>query len=335
MVAGAFKNLRIALTSTNKIKSDVLHTLEEFESITCFDCNGDNFPPQPVGLEGAKFCINGRVANLYKQLDNNDASQEFDIIISFENYIVFTNDPKRLMVDRCLSQVNIFRSPICYDNIGYVNRNERIIPQEYCSQVIRTIYLNTPSDYKFLKWGLAQTSGNVLHSLNKVQFPDPGNWMKDRNDQIDYSLDMVDPIGYFKLKKLIKTYPDYPKPGVVFQSSLDMFSTYNMVYLMDIFRSVVCDSSITHVMGLDARGFTIMPLIQRIISELHNGIPYLVHCRKISAKLPGECISVKYTTEYSEDGMKIQKDAIKEGDKVIIVDDLVATGGSLKAACEA
>lgn len=81
------------------------------------------------------------------------------------------------------------------------------------------------------------------------------------------------------------------------------------------------------VVGLDARGFLFCFLIA---SELSIGC---VPVRK-RGKLPGECTQVEYILEYGTDVFEMQKDAIKEGQKVLIIDDLLATGGSLKAACD-
>ena len=79
--------------------------------------------------------------------------------------------------------------------------------------------------------------------------------------------------------------------------------------------------------GLDARGFLFGPLLAL---ELNAAF---VPVRK-SGKLPGECVSATYVKEYGEDKFDMQKGAIKDGQKVIIVDDLLATGGSLKGAVE-
>lgn len=81
------------------------------------------------------------------------------------------------------------------------------------------------------------------------------------------------------------------------------------------------------VVGLDARGFL---FCFTIAAELGVGC---VPVRK-KGKLPGECLKHDYVLEYGVDSFEIQKDAIKAGQKVLIVDDLLATGGSLSAACQ-
>lgn len=81
------------------------------------------------------------------------------------------------------------------------------------------------------------------------------------------------------------------------------------------------------VVGLDARGFLFSFMIA---TELEIAC---VPVRK-KGKLPGDCIKYEYVLEYGTDVFEIQKDAIKEGQNVLIIDDLLATGGSLNAACE-
>lgn len=79
------------------------------------------------------------------------------------------------------------------------------------------------------------------------------------------------------------------------------------------------------IVGLESRGF-----IQGPILASHFGVPFVPIRKK--GKLPGECYQQTYGTEYSQDCCELQKGALKEGSKVLIVDDLLATGGTLKAA---
>ena len=78
------------------------------------------------------------------------------------------------------------------------------------------------------------------------------------------------------------------------------------------------------IVGLESRGF-----IQGTILSQMFGVPF-VPVRK-AGKLPGECYSITYGTEYSQDKCEIQKDGLKPGSKALLVDDLLATGGTLKA----
>ena len=81
------------------------------------------------------------------------------------------------------------------------------------------------------------------------------------------------------------------------------------------------------VVGLESRGF-----LMGIVLAQHFKVPF-VPIRK-AGKLPGECLVQGYKTEYSDDRVEIQKDSVDENSNAIIVDDLLATGGTLKVACD-
>ena len=131
-----------------------------------------------------------------------------------------------------------------------------------------------------------------------------------------------------KIKDKVKFYPDFPKPGVTF---MDLFSlTSDPVFFGEVNEETANllkqeAGEFTIIVGLESRGF-----IQGPILAQKFGVPF-VPIRK-AGKLPGEVYSVSYGTEYSQDKCEIQKDSLKAGDKVLIVDDLPATGGTLKAA---
>lgn len=87
------------------------------------------------------------------------------------------------------------------------------------------------------------------------------------------------------------------------------------------------DSNIEAVVGLDARGFLFGFLL-----SAEFGIPFIPIRKK--GKLPGKCLSYEYTLEYGSAAVEIQAESLKPGQKVLIIDDLLATGGTLGAACE-
>eukprot|EP00112_Aurelia_sp_Birch-Aquarium-sp1_P022292 Seg624.4 transcript_id=Seg624.4/GoldUCD/mRNA.D3Y31 product="Adenine phosphoribosyltransferase" protein_id=Seg624.4/GoldUCD/D3Y31 len=133
-----------------------------------------------------------------------------------------------------------------------------------------------------------------------------------------------------KLKDLIKAVPDFPKPGILFRDIMPIFKNHaavtSMVDLMAAYIEVLYPNADV-IAGLDARGFLIGPLVA------HECEKAFVPVRKVG-KLPGKTISKKSTKEYGEDILEIQADAIKPGEKVVIIDDLIATGGTMAAACE-
>lgn len=129
----------------------------------------------------------------------------------------------------------------------------------------------------------------------------------------------------FDFESLIASIPDYPKPGVVFKDITPLMSDAEgfaavIKALADPFR----DAGVTKVIGAEARGFMVGA---PVAVELGAGF---VPARK-PGKLPRETVSQEYDLEYGTDELQIHADAIKPGDKVLLVDDLVATGGTMVA----
>jgi adenine phosphoribosyltransferase len=132
----------------------------------------------------------------------------------------------------------------------------------------------------------------------------------------------------FSIKTLIRPVNDFPKPGVVFRDITPLFQSpraLRMVIDSLIQRYVEADFS--HVGAMDARGFLIGSIIAY---ELNKP---LVLFRK-QGKLPADVISQAYQTEYGEAFLEVHADSLCEGDSVLIVDDLIATGGTLLAAVQ-
>ena len=129
----------------------------------------------------------------------------------------------------------------------------------------------------------------------------------------------------FDFESYIADIPDYPEPGVVFKDITPLFADATAMRktveaIADHFR----DAGVTKVVGPEARGFMIgVP----VALELGAGF---IPARK-PGKLPRETYSVSYELEYGTDTLEIHKDAIVPGDRVLIVDDLVATGGTAAA----
>lgn len=129
----------------------------------------------------------------------------------------------------------------------------------------------------------------------------------------------------FDFESFITDIPDYPEPGVVFKDITPLFADANamrqtVLAIADHFR----DAGITKVVGPEARGFMIgVP----VAMELGAGF---IPARK-PGKLPRETCSVSYELEYGSDTLEIHRDAIEPGDRILIVDDLIATGGTAAA----
>ena len=129
----------------------------------------------------------------------------------------------------------------------------------------------------------------------------------------------------FDFESLIVDIPDYPEPGVVFKDITPLFaSAEGMAALVDDIADHFSDLGLTKVVGPEARGFmTGAPVAYRLGAGF-------VPARK-PGKLPREVYSVSYELEYGTDALEIHRDAIAPGDRVLIVDDLLATGGTVAA----
>ena len=130
------------------------------------------------------------------------------------------------------------------------------------------------------------------------------------------------------LKKIIRSFPDWPKPGVIFRDIMPLLKDPQALkYTVDEIARQWRGKEIDLIAGIESRGFIFGALLAQ---SLQKGF---IAIRK-EGKLPGETLRVSYTIEYGSATMEIQKDAVKPGDRVLIVDDLLATGGTAKAAAE-
>jgi len=128
------------------------------------------------------------------------------------------------------------------------------------------------------------------------------------------------------IKSKIRTIPDWPKKNIMFRDITTLLkSPDGLKETVDLLYNRYADKKIDKVIGIESRGFILAaPLAYRL------GCGF-VPVRK-PGKLPAECESEEYSLEYGKDKIEIHKDAINKGDKVLIVDDLLATGGTMNAA---
>ena len=128
------------------------------------------------------------------------------------------------------------------------------------------------------------------------------------------------------LNKAIRTIPDYPKPGILFRDITTLMGNPRAFRrAVDELVHPFAGVQITKVAGIEARGFI---LGGAIAHQLSAGF---VPIRK-KGKLPHETVSIAYSLEYGVDEMEIHKDAVKKGERVVVVDDLIATGGKIASA---
>ncbi|WP_118860887.1 adenine phosphoribosyltransferase [Haemophilus haemolyticus] len=127
------------------------------------------------------------------------------------------------------------------------------------------------------------------------------------------------------IKSSIKSIPDYPKEGIIFRditTLLEVPAAFKAT--IDLIVEQYRDKGITKVLGTESRGFIFGAPV-----ALALGLPFeLVRKPK---KLPRETISQSYQLEYGQDTLEMHVDAISEGDNVLIIDDLLATGGTVEA----
>ena len=131
-----------------------------------------------------------------------------------------------------------------------------------------------------------------------------------------------------ELKPLIREVPDYPKPGILFYDLTTVLKDKKGLHkLVDNLCEHYNGHTIDIVAGIEARGFIFAPALAY---RLGAGF---VPVRK-PKKLPAKTVSVSYSLEYGTDSLELHEDAIKPGDRVIICDDLLATGGTAAATAK-
>jgi adenine phosphoribosyltransferase len=130
------------------------------------------------------------------------------------------------------------------------------------------------------------------------------------------------------LKELIRTVPDFPKPGILFYDITTLLKDRTgFAQLIDAFAAYYIGKEIDLVLGIEARGFIFGPALAY---RLNAGF---VPVRK-PKKLPAKTARVTYDLEYGTDSLEIHLDAIEPGQRVLIVDDLLATGGTMQATVQ-
>ena len=131
-----------------------------------------------------------------------------------------------------------------------------------------------------------------------------------------------------RLKQLIREIPDFPKPGILFYDITTLLKDKDGLRgIIDGLKVHYEGLGVDVVIGMEARGFIFAPALAY---ALHAGF---VPVRK-PKKLPAECARVTYDLEYGTDTLEVHRDAINKGTRVLIVDDLLATGGTAKATVE-
>ena len=130
----------------------------------------------------------------------------------------------------------------------------------------------------------------------------------------------------FDLRSSIRTIPDYPKPGIMFRDITTLLGNARAFRrAVDELVQPWAGGKIDKVAGIEARGFIIGGAVA------HQASAGFVPIRK-KGKLPHKRVSIAYSLEYGLDEMEMHEDGVEKGDRVILVDDLIATGGTAEGA---
>lgn len=139
---------------------------------------------------------------------------------------------------------------------------------------------------------------------------------------------MAGPVDLARLRSLVRDVPDFPAPGVTFRDVTPLLADHGaFVSVIDAFADFVADEPIDVVVGIESRGFILAaPVAYRFGAGF-------VPARK-AGKLPAARRSVSYELEYGTEVLELHEDAVRPGDHVLVVDDVLATGGTAAAAID-
>lgn len=130
------------------------------------------------------------------------------------------------------------------------------------------------------------------------------------------------------IEERIRVIPDFPIPGIQFRDITPVLSDPRALEAsIEALTQPFLDAGVTAVAGMEARGFIFGSLVARALDV------GFVPLRK-PGKLPAEVVRVDYALEYGQAGLEVHRDALSAASRVLVVDDLLATGGTAKAACE-
>ncbi|WDE96862.1 adenine phosphoribosyltransferase [Lentisphaera profundi] len=126
----------------------------------------------------------------------------------------------------------------------------------------------------------------------------------------------------------LRDIPDFPSPGIIFKDISPLLANpQKFTEVIDAMAKIIEDQSIDFLLGIDSRGFI---FASALAQKLKIG---MVMARK-PGKLPGEVVSQSYDLEYGSATLEIQKDAFEAGDRILVIDDVLATGGTARAASD-
>jgi adenine phosphoribosyltransferase len=305
----------IVLASTSAIKRRAVAQFFNvpMSRVACVACDSLNLPPQPVG--SGELCAKARALHAH-------GLRPHATIVAVENEIVGAQD---------VCRVHIFTPYLghCTGKSAGVSFDVK-----FFNEAVRR---SAACDFAFA--GLAVTVGALMHEEDASV--DACDWVggvvyASRHEQILAALaDALTDAAYTaaRLARAVTVVPDFPRPGVRFKDLSALIANRRaFAELMDVAAGKFTDQfgvmGVNKLVGLDARGFIYGAALAR---ELGLGF---VMARKRGKLPPVGLVETAYATEYSTEALQMCAHAVTPGDRVVVVDDLVATGGSLKAAVE-
>ena len=303
----------IVLLSNSMVKKQAFFK-SYFGTITnhlkCMNATTDT--PQPIGNKNGYKVACQRIDN-YLHTSNDNTN----MIMAIESYLDMVDD---IWYDKCIVVIKWKDTIVHSVSDTLVALDNTLIPM---------LFQNS----KELPLGRDITLGSIIADVYNVS---SDNWYDcfNRFDRVNHIMKTLNKlITCNDIKELIYNniprYTDFPKKGIIFSDIISMFSDGLISsFLMDMIRQEIkTDIQYDYIVGLESRGFIIGSMIAR---DLGCGF---VAIRK-EGKLPGETYTVSYEKEYGKDVFEIQKDIINENARILVVDDILATGGTLMAAKE-
>lgn len=304
---------KIITTSKNALKVSCIKNILENTDMKNI-CLEPTQVPQDVKIveqpmnEGTVMCCVERINSIYKDEDN--------IYISLENGIFILN---HLIYDVCVLIVRINGKDKIYYSFGIP------IDKNLWDVYTKTVNLQEPLGYD-------STFGNFLAKNFGVEH---NNWSKDpRFGDIDRRCQIMNVLEKWLIDYETEIIPDFPKPGVQFANieSVTINPTLHSILfnLLETFIKYNYDlEQIDYFAGLDARGFYFAPTLARVFGK---GFLPIRKIKKVPRTKSQEIVNEGYTTEYSDDMFGLRLRPEYKNKNVIILDDLLATGGTLCGA---
>jgi len=318
--------MTILLTSESALKAEAAYIAfsEIFPDTEIHIISSNSYSS---GVAAQPVTRDSGVKGVYNRMNSATATQEasVDYIVSIENFIESTNGQEGKVIWKDTAAVLIKDTKNNSESLGFSQSVS--IPESYVEKA-------KSSSRQIDLTGFDVTVGEMIAKENKGI--DAKDWHSHKNfggisrkailaNSIFKTFHAID-LAYVKSK--IENHADFPKPGILFQDYFPIMNDPKAFRIcIDLLAKRYQHKKIEAIVGLESRGF----ILGAALAYKMN-IPF-VPVRK-PGKLPGKIFSVSYEKEYGTDVVEISQTALTKKQRVLIIDDLIATGGSAKAAIE-